>query len=49
MIEEKEHLRQRGGWKYRDDYTPDIGWGGRLLLLAVVAIFLFSSVGWMFI
>lgn len=46
---EEKQSRQRGGWNYRDDYTPDIGWGGRFVLLALVALLLFSSVGWMFI
>ncbi len=30
--------RSRGGWKYADDYTPDIGMAGRGLLLLIVVV-----------
>ena len=28
---------------------PDIGWGGRLLLLALVAVVLLGSLGWLLV
>lgn len=31
----------------RPDYTPDIGWSGRLVLLALVVILALGSLGWL--
>jgi len=31
------------------DHTPDIGMGGWLLVMALVAVVVFGSLGWMFI
>jgi len=31
------------------DHTPDIGWTGRLVLLALVVVFGFAAFGWLLV
>lgn len=33
----------------RPDYTPDIGWPGRLILLALVVFFALAAFGWLLV
>lgn len=30
------------------EHTPDIGWGGLMVLLALIVVFLLAAFGWMF-
>lgn len=38
------------GWdKHPPEYEPDIGWGGRLLLLGIVIVFGLGAFGWLLV
>jgi len=32
-----------------DEYQPDIGWGGRIILLVVVLVFGLGAFGWLLV